>query len=230
VLVHSDPAFARLEESLSPGVTLPVPLYYTGFVHEPATNRSARDGRGRLVASAGGGMVGEELFRTVLEAHARPEGASCPPLTIVAGPFLPAPAWTALESAVKNRPRVRLRRAVRSLPALLAPAAGSISQCGYNTALDVIATGVPALVIPFSTRREDEQMKRARRLEALGALRLLAPEEATPRRVAREMVALQAFRPRPASLDLDGAERSTRMLNSLCESGVPGGRCHEVSA
>jgi predicted glycosyltransferase len=75
VLVHSDPAFARLEESLSAGVRLPVPLYYTGFVHDRRAVRPAREGRGRIVVSAGGGMVGEGLFRTVLEAHARPEAA-----------------------------------------------------------------------------------------------------------------------------------------------------------
>jgi predicted glycosyltransferase len=234
VLVHSDPAFARLEESLSAGVPLPVPLYYTGFVHDRRPIRPAREGRGRLVVSAGGGMVGEELFRTVLEAHARPEAAACPPLTIVGGPFLPERVWAALESTVNRRPRVTLRRAVRSLPALLAGAAGSISQCGYNTAMDLIATGVPALVIPFSTDREDEQIRRARRLEALGVLRLLAPEDATPRRVAREMAALRDFHPRPACLDLDGAERSTRLLVSLCESGLPvdrpSGRHHEVPA
>jgi predicted glycosyltransferase len=234
VLVHSDPAFARLEESLSPGIQLPVPLYYTGFVHDRRAIRPAREGRGRIVASAGGGMVGEHLFRMVLEAHARPEAADCPPLTIVAGPFLPERARAALESTVSRRSRVTLRRAVRSLPALLAGAAGSISQCGYNTAMDLLATGVPALVIPFSTRHEDEQMKRAQRLASLGALRFLAPEDVTPRRVAREMVALRDFHPRPACLDLDGAERSARMLASLCESGLPtegaSGRPHEVSA
>jgi predicted glycosyltransferase len=234
VLVHSDPAFARLEESLSDGVRLPVPLYYTGFVHDRRAIRAAPAGRGRMVASAGGGMVGEGLFRTVLDAHARPEAAACPPLTIVAGPFLPASAWAALESRVNRRSRVTLLRAVRSLPALLVGAAGSISQCGYNTAMDLIATGVPALVIPFSTDREDEQIKHARRLESLGALRLLTPKDATPRRVAREMAALRDFRPRPACLDLNGAERSARMLASLCESGLPGpgsrGRHQEVRA
>jgi predicted glycosyltransferase len=234
MLVHSDPAFARFEESLAAGISLPVPLYYTGFVHDRRTIRRARIGRGCIVVSAGGGMVGEDLFRTVLDAHVRPEAAACPPLTIVAGPFLPPRAWAALESTVARRPRVALRRAVRSLPAVLAAADGSISQCGYNTAMDLIATGVPALVIPFSTDREDEQIKRARRLESLGALRLLVPDEATPRRVAREMAALCDFQPRAALLDLDGAERSARMLASFCESGVPvqGGtvRRHEVPA
>lgn len=221
VLVHSDPAFARLEESLSSGVEIPVPLFYTGFVHDTRPRRAAAAGRGRFVASAGGGMVGEQLLQVVLDAYRRPEAASCPPLTIVAGPFLPEPAWAALVRTAGRQPRVELRRAVPNLAAMLAGAAGSISQCGYNTAMDLIATGVPALVIPFRTEREDEQIKRAARLDALGALRLLDPADATPARVARELVALREFRPRPACLDLGGAHRTARMLADFSVYGVP---------
>lgn len=230
VLVHSDPAFARLEESLSSDVEMPVPLFYTGFVHDMHRRRASAAGRGRIVASAGGGMVGEQLLRVVLEAHGRPEASSCPPLTIVGGPFLPEPAWEALQQAARNQLRVELRRAVPNLPAMLAGAAGSVSQCGYNTAMDLIATGVPALVIPFRTASEDEQIKRAQRLASLGALRLLDPADATPERVARELVALQAFRPRPACLDLGGAPRTARMLADFCAYGVPPASNHGIKA
>ena len=45
----------------------------------------------------------------------------------------------------------------------------SVSQGGYNTALEVVRSGVPALVVPYATPEEDEQTRRARRLERLGA-------------------------------------------------------------
>ena len=206
VLVHSDPAFARLEESLSAGVRLPVPLYYTGFVHDRRAIRAAPAGRGRMVASAGGGMVGEGLFRTVLDAHARPEAAACPPLTIVAGPFLPASAWAALESRVNRRSRVTLLRAVRSLPALLVGAAGSISQCGsqHRNGPDRDWRACPGDPVQHGSGGRTVS-QRARRLESLGALRLLTPKDATPRRVAREMAAFARFSPAPG---MPGSERS----------------------
>jgi predicted glycosyltransferase len=222
VLVHSDPAFAQLEESFSADVQIPVPLYYTGFVHDnPTPTRRVGGPAGSLIVSAGGGIVGEPLLRAVVEAHSLPAAAGAPPLTVIAGPFLPEPAWQRLQALVSNRRRVKLLRSVTNLSADLAAASGSISQCGYNTAMDLVASGVPALVVPYYTRTEDEQLRRSRRLESLGALRVVVPEEATPERLATEMAALPSFRPAAAALDLKGAERSARMLANLWYSGAP---------
>ncbi len=65
----------------------------TGFVH----GRNAGPARptlrpGTIVVSAGGGLVGEPLLRCALDAHALLPLFSRPPLTLVAGPFLPQAA------------------------------------------------------------------------------------------------------------------------------------------
>jgi len=76
---------------------------------------------------------------------------------------------------------------VRSVPDLyseLAQARASISQCGYNTAMEIIQAQLPALVVPFADGGEDEQLKRARRLEALSAMRVLEQKQLTPKRMA----------------------------------------------
>ena len=71
ILVHSDPHFARLEESFHPCSPLKVPVYYTGFV----TREQKEDGKPeprrepRIVVSAGGGLVGEALLRTAIQAY-----------------------------------------------------------------------------------------------------------------------------------------------------------------
>lgn len=215
VFVHSDPSFARLEESLAPGVEVPVPVYYTGFVHEAKPACSRRIRRGSIIVSAGGGMVGEALLRCAAEAHQLLPAEGRPPLTLLAGPFLPQPAWKALQDLVRGRTDVMLRRSVPDLAAELAGAAGSISQCGYNTAMDLLHSGVPALVVPFGGAAEDEQLRRARRLESMGALRVLVPAELTPGRLAAEMAALPTFRPSPAGIALDGAERTAALVASL---------------
>jgi predicted glycosyltransferase len=67
VLVHSDPSFARLEESFRPGIPLRVPVRHTGFVVTDESNAGRPDpGEPRLVVSAGGGLVGSPLLRTAL--------------------------------------------------------------------------------------------------------------------------------------------------------------------
>jgi predicted glycosyltransferase len=97
----------------------------------------------------------------------------------------------------------------------LRSASASISQCGYNTALEILQAGLPALVVPFANGGEDEQMKRARRLEKLGAVCVLNQHEMTPERLADEMKALLTFHPQRPLLNLDGAQRSTAILDEL---------------
>lgn len=220
VLVHSDPSFARLEESFQPSIPLQVPVFHTGFVvrdnggHRPAPKRE-----GRVVVSAGGGLVGEPLLRAALDARPLlPENVR---LDLVAGPFLPDEAWRSLEASARGLEGVELRRFVDDLAGELATASASLSQCGYNTALDLLRARVPALVVPFSEGREDEQTRRARRLERLGAVRVLESERLDGSTIAREIEELFRFRPRPLDLDVGGGRASGRLLSRLARAGLP---------
>jgi predicted glycosyltransferase len=206
VLVHADPRFARLEETFSS--PLRVPVHYTGFVvRDPAPARRRGD---HVLISAGGGLVGEPLLRAAADAQRR----TGVPMRIVGGPLLPDDAWERLKSL--ERPGLELRRTVPDLGAELAGARASISQAGYNTALEVLRSRVPALLVPYATPEEDEQTRRARRLERLGAVRVLDDESG----LAQELPALLAFRPRPASVDLDGAPRTAELLTAMLREEV----------
>jgi predicted glycosyltransferase len=220
VLVHSDPAFARLEETFAPGTPLGVPVHYTGFVvragRRPRDPRQSGPAR-PLIVSAGGGRVGERLLRTAAEAQ-RMTGA---PMRLIAGPLLPDAGWRRLRAAVAGRPGVELLRSVPDLAPELRRASASVSQAGYNTVLEVICAGLPALVVPFATPEEDEQLRRARRLERLGALRMLHPSRLDAAALAVEVERLRTFEPRPAAVDLDGAASTCRILHELAGVGVP---------
>ena len=91
----------------------------------------------------------------------------------------------------------------------------SVSQCGYNTALDLLWSGVPSLVVPYAEGTEDEQTRRARHLEALGALRVLPADQLDGPSLVREVRALLEFQPAPLSVDLDGARHTTGLLEDL---------------
>lgn len=190
VLVHSDPRFARLEETF--GASLSIPVHYTGFVTGPPAPPAARNGH--VVVSAGGGRVGEPLLAAAIEQA--PDDVR---VRVITGPLFPAGA------RLPRRPNVEILRSVPDLAAELRSAAASISQCGYNTALDIVRTGVPALVVPYATEEEDEQTRRARRLESLGLVMVGALAEL-------DFDALRSFRPSRASLDLDGARATTELL------------------
>jgi predicted glycosyltransferase len=225
VLVHADPRVARLEDTFQPATPLRIPVEYTGFVlGEPACEHSrARAGNRRVIVSAGGGLVGEPLFRAALEAQQPLWASERLETHIVTGPFLPDSAWQSLRAAAAQRPGLRLRRFVPDLRAQMRASVASVSQCGYNTALDLLWSGVPSLVVPYAEGAEDEQTRRARRLEALGAVRVLPADRLDGPTLAREVRALLEFQPAPLAIDLDGARNTTRLLEDLLD-GLASGR------
>jgi predicted glycosyltransferase len=214
ILVHADPGFVRLEDSFGMRSRLRVPVHYTGFVQPGGRPRPLRRDR-RVVVSAGGGRVGEAL----LTAAARASGAVAREtglrMTMIAGPFLPEPAWRRVRAMAPGEGEMELLRSVPDLGAELRSASASISQCGYNTAIEILSARVPALVVPFATAEEDEQTARARRLAALGAVRMLDPARLAPHVLAAEVRRLLDFRPRWPALDLEGARGTSRILGGL---------------
>lgn len=214
VLVHADPRFARLEESFRPLTAIRTPVLYTGFV-VPSGKRSASSpsrARRRLVVSAGGGAAGGALLRAAIEAHCLLGPSEGLETTIVAGPFLPEREFVLLRVLAGTAEGIELVRSVSDLGALLAEAAASVSQCGYNTALDLLQAHVPALVVPFAAPGEDEQTRRATRLARLGAVQTLDPARLDGPTLAAEIRRLLRFRPLPVQLDLRGAERTAELL------------------
>ena len=216
VLVHSDPRFARLDETFGPIDRLEVPVRYTGFVVGPGRpHPAAREPR--VVVSAGGGLVGEPLLRAAIGAQRLGTGLA---MRAIAGPLMPDAAFARLRAAADGVPGLELVRSVPDLAAELAGAAATVSQGGYNTTLEIVRAGVPGLVVPYATPEEDEQLRRARRLERLGALRVLDPERLDPTTLARAIRALPAFEPARPAIDLDGGRGTCRELWELMRGGL----------
>lgn len=231
VLVHADPHVLRLEETFGRLADIAPPVVYTGFV-TPRPPAGARErlrsalglGRGErlVVASAGSGSVGFPLLAAVLEAARHLGGSARLALQVFTGPFLPPQDVRRLQAAAG--PRVRIERFSREFLSWLAAADLSISMGGYNTTMNLLAAGVPALVWPFPQNRE--QRLRCRRLESLGALQVLEEADLDPARLARAMAAvLERPRPSPAAVDLDGARATARWIEErLGSPRLAGGR------
>ena len=217
VLVHTDPAFATFDESFRPSTPLATPLAYTGFLtREPPQSASARSRQG-LVVSAGGGQVGEPLFSAAVAAHDINWPTLHLPTTIVAGPFAPAHVLHDLRAAAAARVGLTVVSQVPSLGPLLAGARASLSQCGYNTALDLLRAEVPSLVVPFAEGRENEQTRRAGRLASRGLVRVLPSADLTPERLAHAIRDLLHFEPSKTALRMDGAQVTLDILSSRPE-------------
>ncbi len=220
ILVHSDPRFARLEESFRPSTPLRVPVHYTGFVAPPSLASMAPATRTRrVVASVGGGLVGAPLVRTAVAAHRAV--FSCAGLTtlVVAGPFLPDDDWEWLQAQADESEFLEIRRSVPDLAAVISTSAVSVSQAGYNTTMDLLRARTPAIVVPYAEGKEDEQTRRAERLDEMGLVRHLPSRELTPEALAAAIVDVAGTTPNDMTLDLDGRAASARIIADLVGLG-----------
>ena len=225
VLVHSDRRFARLEETFSPATALSVPVHYTGFVTNDSSpvEVGASEQQQRVLVSAGGGMVGGPLFRVVAEAHHRWRSALGLTTTLVAGPFIPDPVWQWLQVQALQLEGFEVVRYLPDLRVEMAKSAVTVSQCGYNTAMDILRAKVPAVVVPYAEGREDEQRRRATRLDRLGVLRCVEPEALDAMTLAEAVIAAATTTPSPVTLDLGGSHESARLIAELL--GVRSAAC-----
>ncbi len=221
VFLHCDPAFATLEQSFRPEVRLQIPVYNTGFIAPPISGRREKKRIRRIIVSAGGGIVGNTLFRTAIKAQPEIWLKTKMPMIIVAGPFLPDDEWQALNFQAENIKGLILTRTVPGLMPFLVKSEISISQCGYNTAMELIQSRIKALVIPFQIPGEDEQMNRARRLEKSGAISLLDPQQLNRSVLAQAVIDLHHTSVSHPVLDTDGAENTRRVMRMLMDQVQP---------
>ncbi len=217
VLMHTDPAFARLEETFSPRKPLTKPVLYTGFVTGSAECNEVDNQTPDIVVSAGGGNVGAPLFQVAVQAQPRIWQQYKIPMTIVAGPFLHESEWERLNQQALNVPGLKLHRSVPELRCLLSQARLSVSQCGYNTTMDLLKTQVPALLIPFAEASKNVQNIRALKLEQLGVARVLAEVELNVDNFIREIDSLLLYKLEPSALRLDGASQTLKIISQLLD-------------
>lgn len=210
VMVHGDPAFARLEDTFALASQIRTAIGYTGLVAAPPPAAPAE--RFRVLVSAGGGAAGADLVRATVEAARLMPDAS--DWALITGPNLPRRDFDAAMAAAPAH--LRLFRFRPDFPSLLLGTELSVSQAGYNTVCDVLRAGCRSLLVPFSAGGETEQTARAERLGQLGLASAL-PETGLTGGLLASAITDALARPKPpvATLDLEGARGSARLLRTL---------------
>ena len=214
VLVHGDPALARLEETFPEATHFPDKVHYTGLV--TASGLSSPDGvegTGEIIVSAGGGAVGETLLSMGLECRAL-LGQPDRPMRLLAGPNLSDTALRTLRARASSG--VTVERFRGDFLPLLSRCAVSVSQAGYNTVCDLICAGAKAVLVPFDADGENEQPFRAARLARRGLAQVVSGRDLSPETLALAIDrALQSAPMSGAGLKLDGAPESAAVLRRL---------------
>lgn len=209
VLVHTDPRLIQLAETFSQTAALEGYLRNTGFVTETG-GRSISSSRRQpqVLVSFGGGSTGESLGRGVLQA-----APLIPELQFrfLCGPYTSPELRQEIQRAAQALPNVKAEEFLNDFESQLSTSCLSISMGGYNTVMNLLSTRTPALVLPFDG--DQEQGRRAQRLQDHGLLRCLLREELQDPAHLAELIRQAAQVPIPEfPLDLEGARRSVELV------------------
>lgn len=209
VLVHGDPAIARLEASFALAERIRDKLYYSGYVCALAqTPPPAGVGENEVLVSAGGSATGLALLHTAIAARPLSRFANLP-WRLLASPLIAETEFAEMQRLGGDSICVERNRA--DFSELVKRACLSISQAGYNTVTDILNSSTAAVVVPYAEAGEVEQTLRAQALQKHGRVVALAQQELNAASLASAMNAAPD-RNKHLQVDLDGAANSAAMI------------------
>ncbi len=221
VLVHGDPALFRFEETFSAAESISSLIRYTGYVAATPSCSDQQGGLGEVIVSAGGGAVGAPLLTAALEAR-KLTAIADRTWRFLTGPNLPDIEYGRLAAMADSRTIVERFRP--DFATRLRAATLSISQAGYNTTMDILASGVRAVVVPYEKDGETEQRLRSEALAAKGLLTLVPAAGLTPDRLAAAIASAMEAPHASVAVDLCGAPKTAQLVRDLAVQASPVGR------
>ncbi|MFH1913326.1 MAG: glycosyltransferase [Pseudomonadota bacterium] len=228
VLVHADPTLVTLDETFPAVADIAPPVRYTGYVAvrpEPGSGLALRRELGLdttpptplIIASAGGGQVGNELIQAAIQASIQISGplADSLPHALMAftGPYAPDADHARCQALAAPHPHITVRRFTSRFPAHLDAADLSLSLGGYNTTMNLLAATTYGLIFPFAQNRE--QAMRTSRLAQRHAVGLLSTTDLDPDLLATRITQALTHPATSNPLDLTGASTTARLLEEL---------------
>ncbi|SHO52485.1 glycosyltransferase family protein [Desulfopila aestuarii] len=222
LLVHADDTVITLGETFNRYPDIDVPIHYTGFVTPKSTPQSREKMRHQLslaanekliVVSVGGGNVGEELLVASIAAFKQLNTDKNCRMQLFCGPY--CPENTVQRLLLNLPPNAAVDRFSAHFPDWLQAADLSISMAGYNTCMNIVQAGIPALVYPFA--QNQEQAFRARRLARKATITILGDTDLTEHTLATHIISMLGRTRYQADINLNGAVGSRLQIERWCQ-------------
>lgn len=206
VLVHGDAVLAPFSLGWPEAARIADLLAYTGYVAE-ALSPPGGDPAEVLVAEGGGA-----LGRGLLECAVGAARLGARPWRLRVG-GADAAAESARLAVLAGDAPVTVEPVAADYRARLRTCAASVSLLGYNTAVDLLQSGAPAVVVPMVAAGEREQALRAAAFARLPQFETLDAASLTPQALAAAIErAVARGRSAAPAVDLGGVAASVRLL------------------
>lgn len=210
VLVHSDPDKTPLKVSWPVTPALQAKLLYTGFV-APARPlpHPENTGKNEVLVTAGGGGVGGDLFGAAVLAATQDRRK----WRLLVGGSTATAEIARLKQLAGDTP-ITIEPTRPDFRAMLPHARAAVAMCGYNTAMDLLQTGTPAVFVPFDAGGEVEQSLRAQSLAQSPQFTVLPAAKLTATALLAALEQVKRVPPAPQSL-FDGATQTVAIVERL---------------
>lgn len=232
IWIYGDPTVYDPVEEYQLDQDIAGKLRYTGYLHQSARLETTscvdcgyfQDGLrlpdGPLILClVGSGQDGIRLAEAFVDARL-PRGSYG---MLITGPHMPPEHRNRLLVHAGDKERVRIIDFVPEPTLLLQYADYVVSMGGYNTICEIMSFGKRALIVPRVVPRK-EQLIRAERLQRLGILEVLHPDDLEPdaitqfieRNIGRSLPSIQ--------VDMNGLARVLGLAESLLTEMDPAAR------
>lgn len=188
-------------------------VHFTGFLVPPVPPDSSVPPSSPPydLCLVGGGQDGFRTAAAFLEAD-HPTGTAA---VVVAGPHMGAEARAELDELAAGRPDRQVHGFVRDCAQLLRHARAVVAMGGYNTTMELLAHGRPALIVP-RVRPRREQLIRAERLASRGLVEVVHPDAFGPATLTQWLAAPRPPLPARGRIDVDGFARLPALVGAVC--------------
>lgn len=221
IWVYGDPSVFDTVREYGFSDSIAAKAVYTGYhdqrlrLHQQkSTQRRFKDILGTkerlILCLLGGGQDGTALAQTFC-ATKFPAGSVA---ILITGPFLPSSIRNELESKARKNPCLHVLGFVLEPAPFLDRADRIISMGGYNTICEVLSFEKPAMIVPRVKPRK-EQWIRAKRLEELGFVEVLHPDDLSPRSLRRWLMTEVEPPKIRDRIDLNGLKRLPDLLGEI---------------
>ncbi|ELS03717.1 putative glycosyl transferase [Xenococcus sp. PCC 7305] len=220
LLIHGDPSFITLDLSFSRIKDLKCPVYYTGYVVQDSPSmRESSEVWGRkqplILVSVGGGRFGHDLLESVAKTAPFLKHKIPHHIQVFTGPFCPQEVFDKLQQITSQQNNINVERYTSNLLDYMRQADLSIGMSGYNTTMNILSTGVKAMMMAFQGNNDKEQETRVKKLDYLGRVKMIDPENLQPEDFSQQIIDYLSQNPRELNLNLYGVNNTKNYLKLL---------------
>lgn len=225
VLVYGDRAIYDMGAQYNFSPTIAERMHYTGYICTPEQARYAARARSKCLANtapgtklivvmAGGGADAYPMMRACLDALPAIRAQQPTVMLLNTGPFMPTELRRDLQTRARGIAGAQVSITVSDTLSYLEAADLVVAMCGYNTTMELLRSGRPAILIPRAGPSA-EQLTRAQRFADQGWVKLLDPHNPDPDKLADMAIAsLSGDQTAPARArpDMQGLANTTAEL------------------